>query len=83
MGSITIPPPPVDGYEWPIPIETAAQNTMIGTSAIALIIPTVLVSLRFYAKRLGGRSHDWADYTILLALVRALGPPSGVREQSG
>lgn len=71
MGNITIPPPPAGGYEWPIPIETASQDTMIGTSAVALIIPTLLVGLRVYAKRLGGRSHDWADYTILLALVRA------------
>ncbi|KAH7040869.1 uncharacterized protein B0I36DRAFT_358110 [Microdochium trichocladiopsis] len=64
----TPPPPPPGGFESPIPVEVQGQTVMIVTSTVAILIPMLLVGLRFYAKRIVGKGHEWSDYCIVIAL---------------
>jgi hypothetical protein len=59
--------------ETTIPIENGRQIAMIVTSTLAIIIPTILVALRFWAGRIVGRRLDASDLCILAALVFTIG----------
>lgn len=59
--------------ETTIPIENGRQVGMIVTSTLAIIIPTVLVGLRFWAGRIVRRRLDASDLCIFAALVFTIG----------
>ena len=52
-----------------IPIENGKQVGMIVTSAFSIAIPTILVALRFWARRRLHRSLDASDLCIFAALL--------------
>jgi hypothetical protein len=59
--------------ETTIPIENGRQVAMIVTSTLAIIVPTILVALRFWAGRIVRRRLDASDLCILAALVFTIG----------
>jgi hypothetical protein len=59
--------------ETTIPIENGRQVAMIVTSTLAIIVPTILVALRFWAGRIIRRRLDASDLCILAALVFTIG----------
>jgi hypothetical protein len=59
--------------ETTIPIENGRQVAMIVTSTLAIIVPTILVALRFWAGRIIRRRLDASDLCILTALVFTIG----------
>ena len=56
-----------------IPIENGNQVAMLVTSAFAIIIPTILVGLRFWAGRIVNRRLDASDLCIFAALIFTIG----------
>ncbi|KAK1751358.1 hypothetical protein QBC47DRAFT_364381 [Echria macrotheca] len=71
----TAPPqlPPAKGPESTIPIENSRQVAMIVTSTLSIIIPTILVGLRFYVRQMMQRSIDASDLCIFAALIFTIG----------
>ncbi|KAK0622953.1 hypothetical protein B0T14DRAFT_158494 [Immersiella caudata] len=65
--------PPAKGPESTIPIENSRQVACIVTSVFSIIIPTILVGLRFYVRRTLHRSFDASDLCIFAALVFTIG----------
>ncbi|KAK3360601.1 integral membrane protein [Lasiosphaeria hispida] len=65
--------PPAKGPETTIPIENNRQVAIIVTSTLSIIIPTILVGLRFYVRRILHRSLDASDLCIFAALVFTIG----------
>ncbi len=65
--------PPAKGPESTIPIENGQQVAIIITSTFSIIIPTVLVGLRFYVRRTLHRSLDASDLCMLAALIFTIG----------
>lgn len=57
---------PVESH---IPIENGKQVGMLVTSAFSIAIPTTLVSLRFWARRIVRRPLDASDFCIFAALL--------------
>jgi hypothetical protein len=70
MSSTDAPPRPL---ETTIPIENGNQVAMIVTSALAIIIPSILVGLRFWAGRISHRRLDASDLCIFAALIFTIG----------
>jgi hypothetical protein len=66
MNSTEASPQPV---ERTIPVENGKQVGIIVTSALSIIIPTILVFLRFWARRILNRRIDASDLCILAALI--------------
>jgi hypothetical protein len=54
-----------------------SRGMMIGLGVVFMIIPTVFVSLRIWAKHLGSRKLGLDDYLCVLALVSIFHPPRG------
>ncbi|KAK4102572.1 hypothetical protein N658DRAFT_423405 [Parathielavia hyrcaniae] len=71
MASTGAPPP--GPPEPTIPIENGRQIAMIVTSTLAIIVPTALVGLRFWAGRIANRRLDASDACIFAALVFTIG----------
>jgi len=65
--------PPAKGPESTIPIENSRQVSILVTSTLSIIIPTILVGLRFYVRRTLNRSLDASDLCIFAALVFTIG----------
>ncbi|KAH6645270.1 hypothetical protein BKA67DRAFT_669379 [Truncatella angustata] len=59
--------------EYSVPIENAGQVGVLVSSALSILIPTLLVTLRFIAKRSVARSLDASDYCIVVALIFNIG----------
>ncbi|KXX72992.1 hypothetical protein MMYC01_210536 [Madurella mycetomatis] len=70
MDSSNAPPRPT---EKTIPIENSNQVAIIVTSTLAIIIPTILVGLRFWAGHLIHRRLGASDLCILAALIFTIG----------
>ncbi|KAH8907463.1 hypothetical protein BR93DRAFT_878188 [Coniochaeta sp. PMI_546] len=70
MSSTEATPRPL---ETSIPIENGKQVGIIVTSALSIAIPTVLVGLRFWARRIVQRPLDASDLCIFAALVFTIG----------
>lgn len=51
-------------------IENKDQVAVLVTSSLCIVIPAIAVGLRFIAKTMRG-GHDYSDYCIAAALVRA------------
>ncbi len=69
MSSAEAPP----RLETTIPIENGNQVAMLVTSAFAIIIPSILVGLRFWAGRIVNRRLDASDLCIFAALIFTIG----------
>ena len=69
MSSTEAPP----RLETTIPIENGNQVAMLVTSAFAIIIPSILVGLRFWAGRIVNRRLDASDLCIFAALIFTIG----------
>ncbi|KAK4121770.1 hypothetical protein N657DRAFT_576470 [Parathielavia appendiculata] len=65
--------PPPRPLETTIPIENGRQIAMIVTSTLAIIVPTVLVGLRFWAGHITNRRLDASDACIVAALFFTIG----------
>lgn len=65
--------PPAKGPESTIPIENSRQVSIIVTSTLCIIIPTILVGLRFYVRRTLHRSLDASDLCSFAALIFTIG----------
>ncbi|AEO60045.1 hypothetical protein MYCTH_2308849 [Thermothelomyces thermophilus ATCC 42464] len=66
--------PPTPQWRGPtIPIENSRQVAMLVTSAFAMVIPTILVGLRFWAGHIIHRRLDASDVCILAALLFTIG----------
>ena len=50
---------------------TYSQEQMVGLGVDFLILPTIAVGLRVWAKKLGPKSLAWDDYLTAVALVSA------------
>ncbi|KAK4032018.1 hypothetical protein C8A01DRAFT_20849 [Parachaetomium inaequale] len=70
MASAQAPPRPL---ETSIPIENDRQVAILVTSAFAIAVPTILVALRFWARRIVGRSLDASDLCMFAALIFTIG----------
>lgn len=60
-------------HETAIPIENGRQVGIIVSSVFAIAIPTILVALRFWARRKLKRSLDASDLCIFAALIFNIG----------
>ena len=69
MSSTEAPP----RLETTTPIENGNQVAMLVTSAFAIIIPSILVGLRFWAGRIVNRRLDASDLCIFAALIFTIG----------
>jgi hypothetical protein len=65
--------PPPRRPEPTVPIENGNQIAILVTSTLAIIIPTILVGLRFWAGRIIRRPLDASDLCILAALIFTIG----------
>ncbi|KAL2139585.1 hypothetical protein VTI28DRAFT_4957 [Corynascus sepedonium] len=65
--------PPPQPVETSIPIENSRQVAMLVTSAFSMIIPTILVGLRFWAGHKIRRRLDASDACIVMALIFTIG----------
>ncbi|KAL2186157.1 hypothetical protein L209DRAFT_754737 [Thermothelomyces heterothallicus CBS 203.75] len=71
MDSTGAAPPQWRGHT--IPIENNRQVAMLVTSAFAMVIPAILVGLRFWAGHIIHRRLDASDVCILAALLFTIG----------
>jgi hypothetical protein len=65
--------PPAKGPESTIPIENSRQVAIIVTSVFSIVIPTILVGLRFYVRQTLHRKLDASDLCIFAALIFTIG----------
>jgi hypothetical protein len=70
MDPTAAPPRPP---ETTIPIENGNQIAIIVTSTLAIVVPTILVALRFWAGRIIRRPLDGSDLCIIAALIFTIG----------
>lgn len=63
-------PPPV---ETTIPVENANQVGAIASAVVSIVVPTILVGLRFLARHKVNRPLDASDMCVLAALVFLIG----------
>lgn len=59
----------VPQFESPIPIENGKQLSMVVVCTLSIVIPSVFVGLRLYARTMTSRSLGMSDYFILIGLV--------------
>lgn len=52
-----------------VPIETSVQAEILAVSTLCIVIPTILIGLRFVAKMRVRGKLDASDYCLLAALV--------------
>ena len=64
---------PAPSLETTIPIENGNQIALLVTSTLAIIIPSILVGLRFWAGRIVNRRLDASDFCIFAALIFTIG----------
>ncbi|KAL4962760.1 uncharacterized protein BDV14DRAFT_191416 [Aspergillus stella-maris] len=55
-----------------LPVVNNAQKSILGVSAVFIVLPCVAVALRVYGRRLKGVPLDMSDYLIMGGLVRSL-----------
>lgn len=59
--------------ETSIPVENANQVGAIVSAVLSIVIPSILVGLRFWARHMVGRPLDASDMCVLAALVFLIG----------
>ncbi|KXJ88876.1 hypothetical protein Micbo1qcDRAFT_207014 [Microdochium bolleyi] len=69
MPGLELPPPPPGGYEWPVPVENSRQMAAMVISSVNIVVPTLLVGLRIFAKWRSEKSFDRSDVCIFMALI--------------
>ncbi|KAL4789127.1 hypothetical protein BDV19DRAFT_397416 [Aspergillus venezuelensis] len=55
-----------------LPLVNTAQKSILGVSAVFIILPCVAVTLRIYGRRLKGVPLDLSDYLIMGGLIRLI-----------